>query len=98
MGQDPAAIAYVGLVGELFVANARSNNLTVVNDTFGNVIGSISVGVDPTALLWSGAYLYVADSANGGSGTVHVWLLAKFTDGPSRPCDSARIMLTLRLQ
>jgi len=61
VGLNPSAIAYVGAEGELFVTNSGSNNVSVINDTLGTTVASISVGVDPSAILDLGGYVYVTN-------------------------------------
>lgn len=60
---------WIGAVGEVFVANSGSNNLSVINDTLGNVTATVAVGYTPSALLFADGELFVA---NEGSNNVSV--------------------------
>jgi YVTN family beta-propeller protein len=57
VGNEPQAVTYDALKGELFVANSDSNTVSVVSDSTNLVTSTISVGNDPDSLAF--------DSTNG---------------------------------
>jgi YVTN family beta-propeller protein len=71
VGSAPSAIAYDPSQGELFVANAGSNNVSVINDTLGTVVGNIPVGTGPSAILSLGGDVYVANELSGNVSVIN---------------------------
>jgi YVTN family beta-propeller protein len=78
-GTNPDAVAFDDENGELFVANAGSANLTIINGSTDRVLGVVTVGTDPAALAFDNANdrLYVANYksfnvsvVNGSTGKV----------------------------
>jgi YVTN family beta-propeller protein len=65
----PGPLAYAPETGDLYVVDAKSNNVTVVNGE--NVLGTVSVGASPAGIVYdpSDGYAYVSNSG-GGSVTV----------------------------
>ena len=67
-GLDPVAVAYNAQDDTLFVANTGSNNLTVLNATTFQELGSVSTGMNssPVGVAYNpgNQKLYVADSGN----------------------------------
>jgi YVTN family beta-propeller protein len=52
VGGAPNAEAYDSAKGEIFVANAASNNVTVINDTTDTVVTNILAGIEPIAAAY----------------------------------------------
>ncbi|MGI0133208.1 MAG: hypothetical protein ACREDK_09035 [Thermoplasmata archaeon] len=71
VGNTPEAAAYDSQDGDIYVANAVSNSVTVISDASNTAITSISVGSSPVAIAYDSAngQVYVT---NYGSNTVSV--------------------------
>jgi YVTN family beta-propeller protein len=52
VGSEPSAVAYDSGMGELFVANSNSDNVSVINDTTDTVVATVPVGTDPLAVTY----------------------------------------------
>jgi YVTN family beta-propeller protein len=61
VGAAPSAVAYDPSEGEIFVANSGSDNVSVINDTLGTIVGTVSVGSGPSAVLSLGGDVFVAN-------------------------------------
>lgn len=71
VGRQPSGLAYDPALGEVFVADSGSSNISVINDSSETVVASIGVGADPGCLAYDPGTdeLYVV---NSGSGNVSV--------------------------
>ena len=70
-GPYPAGVAWDSQNGYLYVANANSNNASVINGVTDAVVGSVPVGTGPRGVTYDSGngYLYVT---NSGSNNVSV--------------------------
>src|SRR6266568_1345194 len=62
----PTGIEYDGGKGEMFVADAASDNVTVISDVTNTLLANIRVGVNPFGLAYDGAMgeIFVANQAS----------------------------------
>jgi YVTN family beta-propeller protein len=80
IGDNPYEIAVDGSNGNVYVTNADSNNISVVNGSTGQVTGSIPVDLDPWSVVYDGEnaclyalfYTHFAAGGSGGDGYVSV--------------------------
>src|ERR1017187_8501737 len=71
VGSQPYGIAYDSAKGEVFVANAASNTVSVISDSTNAVVATVAVGSGPGIVAYDPAKGEVFVS-NGGSNTVSV--------------------------
>lgn len=74
VGDEPNGLAYDSGLGEIFVTNAGSGNVSVVNDTTGRVVANVAVGDHPDAAAYDPATneVYIARGNDSGPGAVSV--------------------------
>jgi YVTN family beta-propeller protein len=56
VGSSPESIAYDGKIGEIFVPNTFSNNVSVIDDATNKLVASIAVGARPYSIAYDSNY------------------------------------------